>query len=83
MKIGTSTVTDSFTPRRFSRISAPTTTTAAVELPRRAASGGSEAEDRVGAARDRDRDREHVVDHQRAAGDHARAAARAACVATR
>ena len=34
-------------------------------------SRGQETEQRVGAAGDRDRDRQHIVDEQRAAGNHA------------
>ena len=68
-KIGASTVTDSFTPRRFMRMST-TITAASVGSFQRAASGEEHAEHLVRAAGDRDRDRQDVVNEQGRSGDH-------------
>ena len=76
-KIGSSTFTDSLTPRMFRVISATMQTISKPIFPA-CQSGREEAEERVAGRGDRDGDRQHVVDEQRAARDHAPARARGA-----
>ena len=76
-KMGARMVTDSLTPRRLRMTRTPMASELHRQLPavqRRR----HEAEDGVRPAGDRDGDGQHVVDHQRAAGDDARRSARAA-----
>ena len=62
------------TPRRFRKMRKMRTRTCVVELPVRDRRG-KEAEDRVATGRHRDRDRQDVVDDERASGDDAESGA--------
>ena len=64
-------MTDSLTPRMFIIVSSDERQRISTASLQRGQRGRQEAEDRVGARRDRDGDREHVVDEQRGARDHA------------
>ena len=69
-KIGIRTWTDSFTPRRFSTISTTMAANSACSF-QCDATRAQQAEQGVAGRGDRDGDRQHVVDQQRTARDHA------------
>ncbi len=68
--MGTSGMTDSFTPRRLSQIRITTPMHRNRQLVGQPC-GGEKAENSVGAARDRERDGQQVVDQERAPRYHA------------
>ena len=68
MKIGSRNRIDSFMPRRFRYSSSSVSSNLEAELDA-PIDGGSSENKRVDATRHRYRDRQHVVDDERAAGD--------------
>ncbi len=70
-KMGTRGRTDSFTPRMFMTVRSNTPKSGEHELVRKPGRG-KKAEQGIGAARHGNRDRQHVVDQERRARDHAR-----------